>query len=158
MPKFVPGLELSRRYYKQVVSPILNEAFPGLNYSAGLVGSGSEVLGYDTLESTDHNWGLRLHVFLKHRDWEAKRSKIDSELRRKLPTRFLGYPTSFGAPDERGVRLPEPRRRKGETNHYISFVTVRSFFEDCLGVDPFRTPGAATWLVLPQQRLLEVTS
>jgi len=48
MPDFIPGLQLNETYYQQAVRPILERHFPGLAYSAGLVGYGSDVLGYDT--------------------------------------------------------------------------------------------------------------
>ena len=55
MPKFIPGLTLSELFYTEVVMPILESEFTNLKYSAGLIGSGSEVLGYDTQQSTDHH-------------------------------------------------------------------------------------------------------
>src|SRR5262245_59652331 len=59
-----PGTELCARYYQQVIRPLLGEHVPGLWHSAALVGWGSEVLGFDTARSTDHNWGLRCQLFV----------------------------------------------------------------------------------------------
>lgn len=154
MPKFIPGLKLSELYYLQAVAPILKRRFPGLKYSAGLIGTGSEVLGYDTPRSTDHNWGLRLFIFLTYNDFRAKRDQIDSALRRELPLRFQGHPTSFGPPNEIGVRLPDYSRRRGPVNHYITFQTVEGFF----GLRHIERICTAKWLGTPQQRLLEITS
>lgn len=52
--------------------PILLQEFKGKNYvhdfkqlhSACLIGNGSEVLGYDTTMSEDHDFGPRLLIFL----------------------------------------------------------------------------------------------
>lgn len=57
MTEFVPGIELGRRFYREAVEPILQRTFPDLRYSAGLIGTGSEVLGFDTERSSDHHWG-----------------------------------------------------------------------------------------------------
>lgn len=54
----VAGLELSRRLYVEAVEPILTEHLPRLGYAVALVGSGSEVLGFDTERSTDHDWAV----------------------------------------------------------------------------------------------------
>jgi len=56
---FIPGLELSRRFYWEAVRPVLDAEFPGLRHSAALIGTGSEVLGFDTPMSSDHHWGPR---------------------------------------------------------------------------------------------------
>ncbi|MGR3936917.1 hypothetical protein LCH29_29095 [Streptomyces sp. BRA346] len=53
-PPFVPGLELSRRFYLEAVRPLLDEAAPGTTHSAARLGSDSEVLGFDTARSADH--------------------------------------------------------------------------------------------------------
>src|SRR5205814_1131429 len=52
-PTFLPGLELSRALYEEAVRPILEEAHPDLRYAAARVGSGSEVLGFDSSRSAD---------------------------------------------------------------------------------------------------------
>ncbi len=54
-PPFVNGLRLSELFYTEAVKPILNARFPNLDYSAGLIGTGSEVLGFDTPQSMDHD-------------------------------------------------------------------------------------------------------
>ena len=47
MTAFVPGLELSRQFYDELVRPIVDARYPGLPHSAALLGRGSEVLGFD---------------------------------------------------------------------------------------------------------------
>jgi hypothetical protein len=42
--EFIPGIELSRRFYAEAVGPILRRGLPGLRHTAALVGYGSEVL------------------------------------------------------------------------------------------------------------------
>lgn len=51
MTEFIPGLYLSRMFYEEAVKPVLAADFGGLQYSAALIGSGSEVLGFDTDEA-----------------------------------------------------------------------------------------------------------
>jgi hypothetical protein len=53
MAEFVPGVELARAFYQEVVAPRLG----GVRHSAARLGPGSDVLGYDTARSTDHDWG-----------------------------------------------------------------------------------------------------
>ncbi len=53
MSAFVPGLELSRAYYHDVLRPLLDD----VPHSSALIGPGSEVLGFDTARSADHDWG-----------------------------------------------------------------------------------------------------
>src|SRR4029450_2280481 len=59
VPRFVPGVELSRAFYEEVVAPLL----AGEQHAAALLGTGSDVLGYDTVRSTHHGWGPRLRLF-----------------------------------------------------------------------------------------------
>jgi hypothetical protein len=73
---FIPGVELARLYYAEVVGPLLRRELPHLRYTAALTGAGSEVLGFDSLRSTDHDWGPRLHVFLADRDEEQGQAEI----------------------------------------------------------------------------------
>ena len=62
---FIPGMELSRRFYWEAVRPVLDRLCPGVAHSAALIGSGSETLGFDDEMSRDHNWGPRLQLFLR---------------------------------------------------------------------------------------------
>ncbi len=64
MNEFVPGLGLSEAFYREAVRPVLDSSFPGLLHSAALLGTGSEVLGYDTDRSADHGWGARVLLFV----------------------------------------------------------------------------------------------
>ena len=52
------GLELSRAFYEEHGAPLLHEQFPeaeGL-IAVGLIGSGSECLGFDDEVSRDHDF------------------------------------------------------------------------------------------------------
>jgi hypothetical protein len=51
---FIPGLRLSEAFYREAVTPILAREFPGLVQFAARIGTGSDVLGVDTVRSTDH--------------------------------------------------------------------------------------------------------
>ena len=72
---FVPGAELGRRFYAEAVRPLLDAEFPGLPYAAAHLGQGSDVLGYDTAMSRDHDWGPTVTLFLP--EAEAGRVSID---------------------------------------------------------------------------------
>ncbi len=136
---FLPGIELSRRLYAEVVRPVLDEACPGLPYSAGLIGHGSEVLGFDTERSTDHDWGPRLLIFLA--DEQAGRA---DELREvvggRLPETFLGFPTVFP-----------------EGSHRVVVTGVGDWLRWRLGFDPRQRLELGDWLAAPTQVLGEVT-
>jgi hypothetical protein len=94
---FIPGLELNRIFYEEIVRPILVARFPDLAYSAALMGYGSDVLGYDTALSADHEWGPRLLLFLPDDASTGLAESIDDVLRHELPPTFLGYSTNFSA-------------------------------------------------------------
>ena len=60
------GLELSRGYFEEFGRPMLESQFPEvLPYlAAGLIGSGSECLGFDDETSTDHDFEPGFLIFL----------------------------------------------------------------------------------------------
>lgn len=157
MPEFLQGLQLSGYFYEEVVGPILRSEFPGLAHSAVLIGSGSEVLGYDTARSTDHEWGPRLLLFLAEPDHARHAARITELLSQWLPYSFRGYSTHFGEPNEEGTRILEDTS-SGPVSHKVQVHTVRGFFRDSLGIDPTGELEPADWLSLPEQRLLEVTA
>jgi hypothetical protein len=146
MPHFIPGLELSRRFYRDILRPILDGHCPGLAYAAALVGPGSDVLGFDTEMSTDHDWGPRALVFL--RDAGADRAaSIDRLLRQLLPTEFLGYPVA-----------KDPSSVAGAVDHRVRILTLRAFVWQQLAFDVNGLLEPADWLTFPAQTLLELTS
>ena len=96
---FIKGLRLSEIFYEEAVKPILAAHLPHLNYSAGRLGRGSDVLGFDTPQSMDHDWGPKLMLFLAEADYETH-DEIDQALRRELPYDIHGYPTHFAYHDD----------------------------------------------------------
>ena len=46
-------MELCERFFFEVAQPVLKAHFPTLSYTAGLIGYGSDVLGYDDEVSTE---------------------------------------------------------------------------------------------------------
>ena len=156
---FIPGLELSRRFYWEAVRPVLEGSFCGLPHSAALIGPGSETRGFDDEISTDHGWGPRLQLFLRQDDWETHAENIDAALRDELPHCFLGYPTNFSKPDpdDNGVRLLEATQ-SGPVNHRVETQTIGRYFYGYLNFDISRAIEAADWLTFPQQKLRTITA
>src|SRR5437764_9059937 len=126
MAKFIPGIELNAMFYRDAVAPILADACPEVRYSAALIGYGSDVLGFDSERSTDHEWGPRLVMFLEEDDYRAHKSSIEEVLSARLPTEFCGYSTNFTEPDENRVRLMAPGE-VGHVRHHVYLHTLRDF-------------------------------
>ena len=153
MDNFISGLELNELYYNEVVEPILKQHFQEMPYSAALIGWGSEVLGYDDVQSTDHNWGLRFQLFLSSGDREKYKESIDHTLNQHLPAHFRGHPTAFELHVNEDQRDPTT-----VTQHNIDMETVEGFFDRYLGCDPYTELTAADWLTFSEHKLLAVTS
>jgi len=153
---FIPGLELSQLLYEESVRPILDGKFTGLVHSAGLLGPGSDVLGFDTPQSTDHDWGPRLILFLRKGDHESKRDPIEQALRRELPVEVRGYPTNLGRHEDGTAVMV--RVGGGPIDHGVTIHTVRGWMTDVLGFDPTGEIRPADWVSVPENRLLIVTA
>jgi hypothetical protein len=100
--EFVPGVRLAGEFFAEVVRPLLEAEFPGLGYAAALIGAGSEVLGFDSQRSTDHDWGPRLLVFPEDEEAERFGAAVDEMLGRRIPEVFGGYPVAFGVTRDPG--------------------------------------------------------
>lgn len=157
-PTFIPGIELCRRFYWEAVRPVLDAEFAGVPHAAALVGSGSEVLGFDTPVSTDHHWGPRAMLFLREEDFATHADRIVERFRWRLPHRFLGYPTNFAqpVPEDPGTRLLKATD-SGPIDHRVEIFTVRGFVLDYLGFDLNEHLAVADWLSFPQQKLRTLT-
>ncbi|HEY1486834.1 MAG TPA: DUF4037 domain-containing protein [Micromonosporaceae bacterium] len=141
-----PGLRLSRSYFHDVVEPIVATVAPGLRYGAALIGPGSEVLGFDTEMSPDHDFGPRVLLFL---DDSVVRPAVAAALERQLPASFAGRPTRF----------PLTHDVAGGAVHRVVLTDVGSWCRGHLGIDvSARPPRPVEWLGLPWQRLAEATA
>lgn len=125
MTDFVPGLQLSRELYVEEVRPLLDQHLPGLAHAAALLGRGSEVLGFDDVMSTDHDWHPRVQLFVE----EGRRDQVDDLMSRALPAAFRGH----------------------AVGHEVH--TVRGFFLDELALDLDQEITASDWLTLPEHVL-----
>jgi hypothetical protein len=133
----VSGLELARRFYAQAVAPLLG----GVTHAAGLLGEGSEVLGYDDAVSADHDFGPRVQVFL------ADPGDTDKahDLLHGLPATFDGLPVAFAY-------------HGAAPAHQVTVTTAAAFFGERLGFDPAGGVGLADWLLTPTQVLASLTA
>ncbi|HEX6447644.1 MAG TPA: DUF4037 domain-containing protein [Streptosporangiales bacterium] len=145
---FLPGIELSRRFYREAVRPLLDGYLPGLAHSAALLGAGSEVLGYDTERSTDHDWGPRVLVLLAPADAERHGGRLDALLAARLPEKFLGRPVRYSSTAEPG----------GPPRHRVVVTGLGAWLTGHLGFDPRGGVTTADWLATPTQRLAELTT
>lgn len=157
MPKHVSGLTLAEEFFREAAKPILDARFPALAYSAALIGWSSDVLGYDDLRSTDHNWGPRFQLFLHDSaDWPLA-DEVSAALSESLPLEFQGYPTNFGL-SVQGDQKAMERVITGPVAHKIDIYTLGGFFRSFLGYDISREPTAVDWLTFSEHKLLGVTS
>ncbi|WBQ02604.1 DUF4037 domain-containing protein [Kribbella sp. CA-293567] len=134
---FVPATTLSHGFHDEVIRPLL----PEIPYAAALVGWGSDVLGYDTERSTDHDWGPRLHVFVDAHEVDRVTELIEPA----LPKQYKGHPVQYGSDTVTPV-------------HRITVTTVDGWLEEHLGVHNGRHLSLEDWLVTPQQKLLGVVA
>jgi hypothetical protein len=150
----ISGLELARRFYDEAVAPIATRVLgPDGEFSAALIGTGSEVLGFDTERSRDHDWGPRCQLFLTSAALE-RRAELDVALTAGLPATFAGFATGFSAADgdDRGV-IGGP----GDLRHRVEVLDLASWWRDRTGALPGAVRTTASWLALPTQRLAELT-
>ncbi|WP_218177811.1 DUF4037 domain-containing protein [Amycolatopsis australiensis] len=133
---FVSGIELSRRFYAEAVAPVVRGP-----HSAALAGTGSEVLGFDTERSTDHNWTARVFLFLP-----------DLRVVPDVPATFLGHTTNLVVARlgdwARDVLGFDPRRPRlhdwlATPTQVFAEFTGGAVFHDDLGLGALR--DAVAW-------------
>lgn len=135
VPAFVHAQELTAGFYADVIEPALD----GTSHAAGLLGWGSDVLGYDTARSTDHGWGPRLVVLVDEDQVEPVRKRIEAA----LPDDYRGVPVRFGWDTH-------------EAGHHITVATLGDWLSAHLCFDASQGINQADWLVTPQQQILGV--
>lgn len=155
---FVPGHELSALLYREI-APTLAAEFPGLRFAAGLIGAGSDVLGYDTARSMDHDWGPRLTLVLTEADHPRCADRLYDVIEAALPDEVAGVPVDQRPAHDRPEDQLQHHNTAGRPRpHGITVHTLPSLMSDILGIDDLAELDAATWLSIPAQRLLEFTA
>ena len=132
------GLELAERYYFAYGRPMLEEKFPDLvgKVAAGLVGQGSECLGFDDAFSMDHDYGPSFCLWLTKEDYEKYGCRLSEEYDR-LPSEFEGLKgriVSAGGQGRVGVHM------------------ISDFYYGLIGME--KAPDSLMeWMEIPESRL-----
>lgn len=157
--RFISGLDLSKEFFHKIVKPILDEYIQESSYDAALIGAGSEVLGYDDIVSTDHDWGPRVQIFLQEGIYSSIALKLKEIMSEKLPHSFMGYSTNWGLPDitDNGTRQLI-QTKKGKINHRVEFLEFKSYILSVFAKTSLLNLTDIDWLMFPEQKLLEFTS
>ena len=154
MCKFVKGRELCRGFFNDVVRPILERYFPDLEYTAGLLGYGSDVLGYDDEVSTDHMWGPRFYLFLRDEECNIKERLLDV-FSSEFPYSYRGYSVNFSSldPNDNGIRHAE-QIDSGRVNPLIFIYTPDEYFDNYIGAHDFTNLDEIDLLTFSEHKLL----
>lgn len=131
---FVQGIELCRKFHYEVIEPLLSSHFPGLQYTSSLIGPGSEVLGFDTEMSMDHDWGPRVVLFLQREEMELA-DDIRTVLITQCPTQFYGFHVDL---------------------NQTVITSLSQFLRLKLGIDMENEIEVLDWLTFPSQVLAEI--
>ena len=156
MAEFINGMTLSEGFFFDEAKPILDQYYPQLQYTAGFLGYGSDVLGYDDMVSTDHMWGPRFYLFLRQEDIILKKQIMDT-FSRHLPRTYRGYSVHFGQTDEEGIRRMEDDPDDA-LSPLIFIDTVEDYTKMYLGYFPCDQLTNREWLSISEHRLLAFTA
>lgn len=138
------GLELSREYFEAYGRKMLEEEFPDtLPYLAvGLVGSGSEALGFDDEMSQDHDFEPGFCIFLPDETIVDRKEAFRLERAyAKLPREFMGF--------ERNMINPVGGARHG-------VFRTAEFYKDKAGLSGDGM-SLEDWFHIPSYALREAT-
>lgn len=136
------GLELSQKYYEAYGKPMIEERFPDIadQTAAGLVGYGSECLGFDDEISRDHDYGPSFCIWLPRKTYrqfgEAMQTAYDA-----LPKTFLGFSERV-----------EQEQGKGR----VGVLCLEDFYRGILGRETLPETDAQ-WLMIPEEALATAT-
>ena len=156
---FISGQGLAGRLFHEAIKPVMSEHAPGVPYAAGLLGAGSDVLGYDTVRSTDHDWGPRQTLLLRESDHARFHDQLDRMFLDLLPEKIAGYPTRFREfPGEPHIVHMADDTEVSSRRHGINITSSSRLLEQHLGLRSVNELDMAAWLTLSEQQLLEVTS
>lgn len=158
MQKFIKGMKLCEGFFNTCAKKIIEGNFPKLKYSAGLIGYGSDVLGYDDAVSTDHMWGPRFYMFLSKKDISLK-NEIFQALCSGLPYTYEGYSVNFTEPNPNDNGVQNPKLiSTGKVNPLVFIQTFEDFLTEQLGTADLDNIKPYEWLSFSEHRLLSLVS
>lgn len=150
------GIGLSQRFYEKVVGPILHDNFPHMAYAAARVGLGSEILGFDSEISADHDYGPNVQLFLPAASFSTIAPAVMRALDSNLPTSFEGWPVRYST----NVRPPAGNPGTGMlgSDHGAELYTIAAWCDRFWGRRFLDELTAQDWLSYSEQTFLTVTA
>ncbi len=139
MPESI--IAISRRFYHEVVEPILVRQFPGplAQTAIGIFGYGSEAMGLDDEYSRDHHFGLRIDALMPDALLQEHGAAMMQTVARELPDRFMGYSLREGHLAGTGLACD----------------SLEAFMRRTIGLTA--APAAWTdWLAIPEEDILHI--
>lgn len=140
--QFAKGLDLCEAFYHEYGEPMLREKFPAyLPYiAAGLVGEGSECLGFDDEISRDHDFGPGFCLFLTDSVYEEIGEALQAAYDR-LPTTYMGV----------------TRRASSKASKRVGVFRIGDFYEKLTGFADIPESNRQ-WLYVEDYQLAAATS
>lgn len=132
------GLELAEKYYEAYGRPMLTQQFGGIldQTAAGLVGYGSECLGFDDDLSKDHDYGPSFCIWLPREIYERYGMQMQTAYN-MLPGEFMGF-----------AGRVEEEQGKGR----VGVLCLEAFYEQIIGRSTLPQTDAE-WLAIPEEAL-----
>ena len=137
------GLELSKQYYEMCGKEIFHTTFTHLmdRVAVGLVGPGSECLGFDDEHSRDHDWGPSFCLWVTQKDFKNHGRDLQ-ECYDALPGAFKGYP---------------PRQQSPGEENRVGVISIDSFYLRYTGLS--KPPESIQqWQRIPEVNLSTCTN
>ncbi|CAG4882127.1 conserved protein of unknown function [Georgfuchsia toluolica] len=136
------GLVLAKEFYQEFGAPLLQKMFAAQQerIAAGLVGDGSDCLGFDDKYSTDHDWGPGFCWWLNKTDYEQFGAQLQTEYA-KLTTSFHGF----------------ERKTSEWGDGRVGVFEIGTFYRGFLGRNGVPST-LADWLRIPEKNLAACTS
>lgn len=138
------GIELSERFYTEYGAPMIHEQFAHIEHliAVGLVGSGSECMGFDDDVSRDHDFEPGFCIFIPNEE------EVD------LPTQFALERAYSRLPSEFMGHKRNPVSPVGGKRHGV--IRMNEFFEAKTGKANGKL-SLSDWFFVPEQSLIEAT-
>lgn len=137
------GLQLAREYYETCGKPMITQKYPEYadRIAAGLLGEGSECLGFDDEHSLDHDFGPGFCLWLTQEDYRAIGAGLQADYE-ALPREFRGFPA---------------RNSTAQAGKRVGVFEIGAFFKRLTGREDAPETDSSWWKI-PQEALRTATS